>query len=219
MKPNKCNDICVMYRALRGCIKNSGIPKDYIYPAKLKAIKADLLAFQKLNNIKRDIQEFVKQGDNLLIYSAGCGNGKTTWACKILINYFCTIEDGNFIDTRGLFINVIEFLINNRLSREQSDYEFINLLNKIKKVDLIVWDELGIKKLTDYEQMFLYNFINFRISNNLSNIFTSNCTLEEAKNIWMPQLYSRIYSNSKKIELLCGDCRNPKFVKNAEGDK
>ena len=47
----------------------------------------DRKAFSTLANIKENINEFIKNGNNLYIYSSNVGNGKSVWALKLLQAY------------------------------------------------------------------------------------------------------------------------------------
>ena len=48
----------------------------------------DRIEFQKLSSIQKNILDFVNNGDNLYIYSIQAGNGKTSWAIRLLQSYF-----------------------------------------------------------------------------------------------------------------------------------
>ena len=53
---------------------------------------------------------FVKNGENLYIFSKNFENGKAIWAIKLMQNYFNQIWAGNGFTQRGLFIHVPSFL-------------------------------------------------------------------------------------------------------------
>ena len=46
--------------------------------------KIDLQAFTDLNTIKNNIVSFAENGNNIYIYSRIPGNGKTSWAIKLI---------------------------------------------------------------------------------------------------------------------------------------
>ena len=49
------------------------------YSIDLYPDKEDYAAFSRLKEIKNNINDFVKNGKNILIYSKNTGNGKTEW--------------------------------------------------------------------------------------------------------------------------------------------
>ena len=49
--------------------------------------KIDLQAFTDLSIIKNNIVSFAKNGNNIYIYSKIPGNGKTSWAIKLIQSY------------------------------------------------------------------------------------------------------------------------------------
>jgi len=194
------------------CIRHSCLPEELKYDSTIIARTADLTNYRRLNEIKTNIVEFVEGGNSLVIYSIFCGNGKTVWASKLLIEYVCCIGDGNYMDTRVLFINVVDLLMQVRMNREYDTdrAEVKNIITQINKADLVVWDEIGVKQLTEYEVMFLYSLINKRINNKQANIYTSNTTLRVAQANLSDRLYSRIYNLSEKIEFVSDDYRGKK---------
>lgn len=78
--------------------------------------KIDLQAFTDLNIIKTDIVSFAKNGDNIYIYSKIPGNGKTSWAIKLIQSYINKIWAESQLTCRVLFINVPKFLLSLKAS-------------------------------------------------------------------------------------------------------
>ena len=202
---NDCNS-CIRYSEMKYLMEQSGLPKSKQIPVPLKPDDCDYEAFTQLNNTKDAIHLFVNSGCNLLICGS-VGNGKTSWAIKLLLKYFDKVWLGNGFRTRGLFVHVPTLLLqlkdfNYPLTHEYKE----NLLN----ADLVVWDEIGgdygISGF-DFSQLIMY--IDNRILNNKSNIFTSNLeTYEEFKAKLGERLASRVYSFSDKITLRGKDRRN-----------
>ena len=68
--------------------KNAEIPKRYMEEIPLTPkTEEDLKSFNRLKIERENIDEFTKNGKNLLICSPVSGTGKTTWATKILKQY------------------------------------------------------------------------------------------------------------------------------------
>jgi DNA replication protein DnaC len=166
--------------------------------------------FIKLKEIETNIESFVTNGENLFIHSSTCGNGKTEWSLRMIQSYFNSIWHKCDLNCKALFINVPRFLLALKDSiTTRSDY-VEHIKNHILDVDLVVWDELGIKNATQFEHEHLLNLINTRIDYNKSNIYTSNLNSEELKERLGERLHSRIVNLSTDIELFGMDKRGYK---------
>ena len=187
-----CN-CCIRYNEMRFLVDTSGIPFNRQYPQELIA-GVDIEQFEQLAAIKDDIVNFVDNGENLYICSENTGNGKTTWSVKLLLKYFNDIWAGNGFKVRGVFIHVPTLLnqlknFSNPLSEEYKS----NILN----ADLVVWDDMGSVYLSNYDSSQLISYIDQRIFNGKSNIYTGNITNEgKFKEALGDRLYSRIYKGS-----------------------
>lgn len=182
-------------------LKNSNIPLRYIKDTVLIPTKNDENTFNELKNIEENIKEFVKEGNNLLICSNNVGNGKTTWATKLLKAYINEVQNLSFKnDTPVLYINVNSFLNEKKLSISRPDLKNkVNLLEKnILESKLVVFDDIGDRdaELTDFEFNSLYYWIDYRTSNLKSCIFTSNQLPEQMEKDLNGKLYSRIVNYS-----------------------
>ena len=83
-----CDNHCIRFSQMKHLIETSNLPKTLCYPIELEPQVIDLASFVCLAQIKDDIVNFVKNGENLYIFSANPGNGKTTWTAKLLLKYF-----------------------------------------------------------------------------------------------------------------------------------
>lgn len=195
---------CIRYVEMKYLMDNSGLPKSKQYPQELIGVD-DYDAFMKLFEIKQDIVNFVKNGNNLYICSNNTGNGKTTWATKLLLKYFDSVWLGNGFKVRGLFIHVPSLLIklknfDNPLSEE---YKM-----DLMETDLVVWDDIGSSSISNYDESQLLSFIDYREFSNKANIFTGNITTEnEFKRALGDRLTSRVFSNSLVIKFYGKDMR------------
>lgn len=173
--------------------------------------KIDLQAFTDLNIIKNDIVSFAKNGDNIYIYSKIPGNGKTSWAIKLIQSYINKIWAESQLTCRVLFINVPKFLLSLKASiSNQSDY--IDHINKyVNSADIVVWDDIGTKVATEFEHEHLLSLIDSRLLDNKANIFTSNIIPNELSGFIGDRLASRIINTSKTIEFLGADKRGLKL--------
>ena len=203
----KCNNECLRYIEITNLLNKSKIPKNMQKTIDLYPDNCDYDSFVKLKHIKESIKEWVNSKEfNLYIYSNHTGNGKTSWAIKLMLKYFDEIWAGNGLQARGLFINVPNFL--SKLKEFNTvDVEFNEIKKLIPNVDLIIWDDISSTKVSDYDNSQLLNYIDQRILNGKSNIFTSNVSNDKLTEILGNRLTSRIWNSSIKIELKGKDRR------------
>lgn len=197
------NNFCVLHHKMSYLCASALISDKDKYPIVLipDADGTDVDKFTELKNIQLNINSFVKEGKNLLIYSKTTGNGKSAWAKKLLLTWFNSIIIFTDYTCRGLYINVPRFF--NELKDNISNYsEYIAYIkDNILKADLVIWDEIGIKNLGNFEHDNLFNYLNLRLEDGKSNIFTSNMSPDELHEKLGDRLYSRIVQMSKLIEL------------------
>ena len=206
-----CNDDCdkcLVYLQMKWQMEHSGLPK-----AKQKVIQlyltdnncGDKKAFQRLAEIRKNIVDFVEQGKNLYICSDLTGNGKTSWAIKMLHSYFHHTAVGNYENLKGVFVSTTERLLklkdfNNPLPK--------SYIEQLKEVDLVIWDDVAISGISDYDLTQLYSIIDHRILAEKANIFTSNKTsAEDLEALIGSRLASRIYYSSEVVKFIGKDMR------------
>lgn len=197
----KCSSSCIRYMEMDFLLQNSGIPEKRQYPIDLIPEKKDYTAFCELAEIKDNIENFVNNGENLYITSCYTGNGKTSWAIKLLLKYFDCIWAGNGFKPRGLFINVPSFLTFLKNNISSKDVEFENFKSLILIADLVVWDDIASTALSQYDHSQLLTYIDRRILQKQSNIFTGNLNTSESLEKYVgARLTSRIWNTSTIIQ-------------------
>jgi DNA replication protein DnaC len=189
-------------------IESAKIPKGNQFKNELIPSPIDVENFKFLAEIKKDIINFIKNGENLYIFSSNFGNGKTTWAIKIMQNYFNQIWAGNGFTQRGLFIHVPSFLTKFKEVMNKKDEEFEDLKKQLLEVDLVIWDDIAASKLSDYDHTNLLTYIDQRKLNGKSNIYTGNLNEQELIDALGNRLKSRVWNDSTVVELLGRDRRN-----------
>lgn len=219
----QCNFTCVAYHQMNNIYELSGLPKRYRYELPLRPEKIDLPKFKQLKEwtdvqvvkengvtkYKHSVLERVNNGEGLFIWSETKGNGKTSWAAKIMQAYFRAVGVTNNLRTRGLYINVPEFLEDMRRNMNNPSEEHSTLLNLIKKVDMVIFDDIGTESPTKWVREQLYIIINKRYSEGLSNIYTSNMSLAELghEEILGDRIASRIKGSCDIVHLQGQDRR------------
>lgn len=205
-----CNGCCIRYMKMHYLTNNSLLSEKQLHTAKLVPEEIDVSSFMNLLKIKEDIVNFVKQGKNLMIYSDTNGNGKTTWSVKIMLKYFSQIWSSDSFNVRGLFINVASLC--NALKdniTQRVDY-LQHIKDNVFKADIVIWDDIGLKSLTPMEHDYLYSFIDARINDSKTNIFTANLTGDELKKAIGDRLYSRIMGCDEIVTFKGSDKRGEK---------
>lgn len=204
--PDGCSNTCLRYIEMLNLVQQSNIPPSKWIPLKLRPGK-DRLAFIRLQEIKDDIENWTKSGGSLYIYSEAFGNGKTSWAIKLMLAYFNEVWAGNGFRRRGVFVSVPEFTDRNREIINNRDEEFVKLREDILECDLVVWDDLTSIKLTDFNHAVLFNYIDARVLANKANIFTGNVDYEGMVKNLGGRLASRVWNASELIQFVDPDKR------------
>ena len=200
-EPN-CNKVCHRYLEMKYLISNCGMPNADKYIKPLTPEEVDLPAFMKLKELKDNILDFVNNGENLYIVSENFGNGKTTWALKLLYKYFDEVWCGNGFKVRGYFIYVPEFLNQLKIPEYKNSQEFIRLNKILRDTDLVVWDDIASSTLTNADHVNLSSIIDPRILKGKSNIFTGNLLSDELREAVGNRLHNRIWDSSEVIKFI-----------------
>ena len=165
---SSCSDVCGGYRVLRALYNLSRIPERYRYTIALKPENGeDLEAFTTLDNYKNDVLSMVDEGRGLYIWGKSTGNGKTSWACKIMSYFFRKIAFNTGLENEGLYIFLPTFLEDLRDNYDNKDPEFDEILRMIKTCRLLIIDDIGSERVTDWVRERMVSIINTRVSNNL----------------------------------------------------
>jgi len=202
-----CMNNCIRYNEMNYLMKSARIPKGNQFKNELIPSPIDVENFKYLAKIKKDVTNFIKNGENLYIFSSTFGNGKTTWSIKIMQSYFNQIWAGNGFTQRGLFIHVPSFLTKFKEVINKKDEEFEDMKKQLLEVDLVIWDDIAAGKLTDYDHTNLLTYIDQRKLNGKSNIYTGNLNEQELVEALGNRLKSRVYNDSAVVELFGNDRR------------
>lgn len=199
---------CTIYTEMKYQMDNSGLPKAQQRPIALYLTdtnSGDKNAFYRLADIRKDIVEFVESGNNLYICSVHTGNGKTSWAIKMLHTYFHHTAPYNYGRITGMFVSTTDLLLklkdfNNPLPKSYKD--------NLENADIIVWDDIAVSGISQYDFTQLYNIIDKRILAKKCNIFTSNqVDYKGISNVLGTRLASRIFYTSEIVQLKGKDMR------------
>ena len=204
-KTDNCMKICHLYLQMDDMFERSYVPDVRRYFKLMSPqVKKDASVFKRLGEIKTNIREFVEAGKNLYIFSENYGNGKTTWALRILFTYFHSWWLTNCLTCRGVLVNVPEILF--RFKTEKYEDSFKQYVRDIETCDLVVWDDISDVDLLDGDVCdFLTMLINKRTQSFKSNIYTSHLTKEDLMGELPPQIAHRIFTRCELIEIHAGE--------------
>lgn len=177
---DKCINTCKKYYASRQLYSESNLPMKGVQEEVLIPEQQDQETFEACNDYKTNVLERIKTGDGLFLWSPTKGNGKTSWGLKILRHYIA--EESKTYDfdyrIRAYYVNVSELfdLLKNSFGK---DGKIEQIEAGIYEADIVLFDDLGSERPTDWVRNKLYNYINHRYQNKKSMIFTSNLSLTE----------------------------------------
>ena len=192
-----CRPACKRYAVTKYMLEHSNIPKSKWGINKLIPDNCDVTAFEVLAQIRDNIVDFTNNGNSLYIYSNGCGNGKTTWAIKLMLQYFNDVWEVTGFNNRGVFVNINSFLYECKQAINNPNPEFEKLKESILEVDLVIWDDISVSKMSEYDYNLLFTFINQRNFNGKANIYTGNIFPNDLHKYLGDRLASRVLDGAK----------------------
>ncbi len=138
------------------------------------------------------------------------GTGKTDLAVSFLKNVILNSEPSEPVyeygkyrlkDSLGLFVSVPVMLLNIRGAFKSETTEEIALIKKYVSPKILVMDDLGSEKTTDWVMQTLYVIINARYEEERQTVITSNYSLEEIRKNLNDKIASRITAMTELIEI------------------
>jgi len=204
----ECTPRCMKYLEMNYLLETSNIPKSKRKINTLIPDSIDVKAFEKLADIRDNIVDFVQGGKSLYIFSNKVGNGKTTWAIKLMLQYFNEVWAGNGFKVRGIFVNVPTFLTMNKNIISLPDRDFEVMREELSYVDLVIFDDIASTKLSDYDYNMLLTYIDQRVVGEKAIIYTGNIIPDHLNDYVGDRLASRICGkNGMRVMLKGSDKR------------
>lgn len=220
---NQDCDSCELAMIQSEVLRLSNIPKKYRGKRLVESLPPTLNEEAKKNLMvySKNFDKMKDNGINMLIYPKpskdnieGCGTGKTTIACALGQEYIVQhIKEFN-LSPLTLFINAEEFadLKKREATGKPLDEMETYILSNVEKAPLLIIDDLGAEKISDFTIQSLYGLINTRLNNYMITIYTTNLSPQALQVALGERLYSRIVS-SLKIETSGQDLRQ-QFINN-----
>lgn len=145
--------------------------------------------------------EMMKKNQGLLLYG-DVGTGKS-FAAACIANDLLSKKYPVIMTSFVKILSLIQ-------SREMQDAE---ILERMEKVDLVIFDDLGAERGTDYALEKVYEIVDGRCRQNLPMIFTTNLTkeaMETESDIRYSRIYDRILGNCYPMEFKGSSWRRAK---------
>lgn len=196
-----CYKMCGKLNEIDTLFHNANIPRAFLQPITLYPSPIDVASYESLNYIKNNIVELIDAGLNITISSMHHGNGKTSWAIKILQNYLHKIwtQPGN--RTRGLYVDIPEYFSELKAEFDTKERNAKEFARDIDNADLVIFDNIDIIRLTEWERNILAQHIRKRINNKLSNIFIITTDGNQLMNLIGENLVYYIAENSSVLTI------------------
>lgn len=192
-------------------LESSNVPEIYWDEIKLVVPDKDKQAYDRLSEIKKNIIDYSEPSlslKNLLICSDRTGNGKTSWALKILQYYIFKAAQCLYYQTEedawGYFVTTSKFVSLSKEYDNRRRQQFYEMQDMVSKSRVVVFDDIAVGEYSRAEYMALYTAIEDRVFNHKFCIFTSNF-VDENNPVLVDRLgarlVDRIYCTSEKIIL------------------
>lgn len=153
-----------------------------------KNITAEMMTVQ--DYVSR-FSEYVHSGYSLYIWSAFCGSGKTMLSSAIgneILEYGYSVR---FTTTEAMFSKIQETY------RDKSEHSENYVTDEFKECDLLILDDFGSEKISEWVDSKLFEIINARIEHKRATIYTSN--IEPSKLMYNKRIIDRVQSTSEEI--------------------
>lgn len=214
-----CNNLCPHFVSLHGMSGTGGraaaanVPADYrlltvansparaSQPAVYKAVDAYVKTFERqfAEANERSSADRIK---SLYLFSESPGTGKTTTAAAILNEYIIANYLGSLKRNRQALQVPAVFLDTNAF---QTDYNLATMTNddaamqaikatikRVQQAPFAVLDDIGVRSASEAFRAYVHAIINYRTTNALPTVFTSNLPIEEMATVFDARLYDRM---------------------------
>lgn len=175
-----------------------------LFPAEGRRYMSEVLS--ACRQFARDAARGAQMG-GLLLYG-DVGTGKTFLATAIA-NEVLAAGRSVIYATWAEYLDVI------RLWRLSDDLEERTALHQLLDSHLVVLDDLGTEKVTEFVGQELFNLINHRLNNHLPTVISSNLPLKEIEEIYGSRVASRLIYMYQTIEFRGADLRRQLLRKGA----
>lgn len=179
---------CREHKELLRKIKTARIPDDYLskrihdFYTKIYQVKESVEVAQYARKIAtRYVEQYLEMedmGKGLYFYSNTKGSGKTLLSIAIINELIIKYK------IKPLYISVVNMLneMKHSFSSKESNRNFYSLMESFKHAPLLVMDDLGVEKTTDWSEEVLTQILDERMSYKCPTIITSNMPIQSLQN-------------------------------------
>lgn len=175
---------CREYKELLRKIKTARIPDENLdkrindFDTKIYQVKKSVEVAQYAKRIAtRYVEQYLEMedmGKGLYFYSNTKGSGKTLLSIAIINELIIKYK------INPMYISVVNMLneMKHSFSNKDSNGNFYNLMETFKQVPLLLMDDLGVEKPTDWSEEVLTQILDERMSYKRPTIITSNMPIQ-----------------------------------------
>jgi DNA replication protein DnaC len=196
------------YSGASGRIGNAGTPSDYRLltlkssPAREAQAKTYGILDKYVATFERQFEEGAERIKSLYLWSESPGNGKTTTATALLnewiiANYLGSLKLGRqALQTPGVMLDVNSFQTDYNLAtmtNDESEMAKIKAtIQRTQTTPFAVLDDIGVRSASEAFRSYVHAIVNYRTTNGLPTVFTSNLPIEEMAVVFDGRLYDRM---------------------------
>lgn len=162
-----------------------------------------------LSHVRYFIDEYKEATTKSMLFTGNTGVGKTFLSTCIAKKI---IEKGAGV----LYMSapkIAELLEEYKFNRSSLSFDNESKVHLMKKIDLLIIDDLGTEFKTGYTLNAIYDLINDRLINNKKMIISTNLSMEEIKDTYSERLFSRFLGEFTILEFIGEDLRTKKILK------
>jgi DNA replication protein DnaC len=207
---NHCGHFIAMHglNGVAGRSANANLPADYrLYTlANSPAREAQPQIYATLERytqtFERQFDESAPRIKSLYLWSESPGTGKTTSASALLNEWLIAHYLGSLkrnrqaLQTPAVMLDVNAFQTDYNLATMTNDEEGIAsikaTIKRTQHTPFAVLDDIGVRSASEAFRAYLHAIINYRTTNGMPTVFTSNLPIEDMAQVFDERLYDRM---------------------------
>ncbi len=198
-RDNAIAEIRAKTARLNAKINNAGIPQRFVNKMLSNYVidtnnEKQRAIFAFCTDYALDFEKVKTTGKSFMLLGS-VGTGKTHLSIGIALEIIKRGHSAIFTSASKMFRNVKETYRNQGKSEKE-------VLSVFTECDLLIIDEVGVQRGTDYEKDIMFDVINERYENLRPTIILSNLSVEETKAHLGERVFDRLRENGGKAFLL-----------------
>ncbi len=194
---------------------NASFYLNAVIPKRFRCKTLDNLKIKNKSNYKNLITS------ESLFITGEIGTGKTHLAVALAIEFYLSrigitkniyMQKDEITVNHGkiLFMPATELFLKLKNSFGNKDASEMEIIDNLNQADLLIIDDLGTDKVSDWSRQIIYTIIDRRYRDVKQMIITSNLNLSEFANLYDDRIASRLLEMGKVISLTGKDMRKDK---------